>query len=181
MCENPHKETLIHKTMITLTNPIDFIDKSNHVIDVILLFQDLYLRLKNKVGNVLLNILVSVLVAFVCLVFIVLRYRIKKSYPQNITLTKDNYKNLKILQLKHNEKISQVKSLKDIDITKFPFFVRIILKQMLKTIFVIVDYADKLDALFTDLNIPDLKDSNFKLVTEQELWENRAKSYNYFV
>ncbi len=167
--------------MITFANPIDFIDKSNNVIDVILLFKDLYLRLKNIIGNVLLNVLVSILVAFACLLFMLLRYHIRKSYPKNITLTIDNYKELKILQLKHNEKISQVKLLKDADISEFPFFVRIILKQMLKTVFVVTDYAAKLDNIFTDLNAPDLKDSNFKLVTEQELWENRTKSYNYFI
>ncbi len=168
--------------MTANTNYIEFAHKSNEAADLLLDVKPLYANLKKLIGSFLTYIILFAFAIFLCAFFIWLRFYLTKLYKkQLLTLTKENYKELRLFYTELTPSVAKFKQVNLSNMNKLPFVPRLIFVQINKTVQLIINHYDDLakNFLALDLDRQAPKESKFKLTTENELWENRVTPYPY--
>lgn len=148
-----------------------------------------YIFLKNLVGKVIFEFLAI----FICLplvyIFAVLlrakRKRLQKSMRESFNDFRDYEHYLKFKNSVHDLSVflPKLKAIGGYNIKNAPLPIRFPLNQIKKMTSTLVTYNEWLDSRLTPLNEDNVDNecSDFKLITEKELWDNRNHAYQYWM
>jgi hypothetical protein len=167
--------------MLAVSPYAEFVDKSNEAADLLLWVKYQYLKINKFLGKFVAYILLLGIGVFLYLFFIWLKTRLKTMYKrQYLTITVDNYKELRLFYDKLTPSVSVFKEINIIALhKKMPFFARLAFGQLKKITDVIIAQHEKLARDIDSLDSTAIKGSKFMAIPEKELWKNRITAYNY--
>jgi len=159
-------------------SPTDFTfasDVSALVIDCI--------KVLKRVSNIIYAFLLLLVLAIpIILLLILVLYLVKlleKSYSRDVVLTSANYKEIRAEYIHIDSKMDSLKRASELkDKIKNPVLM-VIGAPIFSLVRMTITRRNKIHIALTAINPPKLKNSDFKPVTESDLWNIRPEAYDY--
>lgn len=165
--------------MLAVNHDMDFVDYSKDYADIVVSAKNFYAVIKRLGGSILILILAVPMLVFAHVILIYLQFKLNRSVKISPSLNLDNYKKYKVDQAELNQIHDKLEKLKAIQFKNAPWFLRLLIWQIKFGINTIDLYRLRLNKKMNSLDRTTAGD--FKIVSENVLWEKRVPVYEYIM
>lgn len=165
----------------TALNIDDFLHDTQRPAAVVISGRKFYDAIRDGVSGFLATFLLAFAMPFAWLFIYIFRYRLQKRIPNGIKLTSENYAQVRSAYDTLLTITDDLQKIQTADIKNIPFWLRGFFREIQRFCAVICQVNDSIKTALDDMNndYPTSTQNVFQPISDDVLWQNRPKVYQY--